>query len=125
MRTLALAAVLGIAFAASPARSAPISEQILARKRIDDSIAIAKALNQAPAAPDTSGRRSSSATDASRETEPVAVARPVAGSASDTSEIKQLPPRTLPFKQQMMFAGGFMVFVALMLTSMQNLNPND
>lgn len=43
----------------------------------------------------------------------------------DSSDLKQLPPRILPFKQQMMFAGGFMVFIALMLTSMQNLNPND
>lgn len=43
----------------------------------------------------------------------------------DSSDLKQLPARILPFKQQMMFAGGFMVFIALMLTSMQNLNPND
>lgn len=43
----------------------------------------------------------------------------------DSMDLKQLPPRTLPFRQQMMFAGGFMVFVALMLTSMQNFNPND
>lgn len=45
--------------------------------------------------------------------------------AIDSSDLKQLPPRILPLKQQMMFAGGFMVFMALMLTSMQNFNPND
>lgn len=50
---------------------------------------------------------------------------PIAAPAIDSSDLKQLPPRTLPLKQQMMFAGGFMAFLALMLTSMQNLNPND
>lgn len=43
----------------------------------------------------------------------------------DTSETHHLPPRTLPLKRQMMFAGGFMVFIALMMTSLQNFNPND
>ena len=45
--------------------------------------------------------------------------------ARDTSETHHLPPRTLPLKRQMMFAGGFMVFIALMMTSLQNFNPND
>lgn len=124
MRTIALVAMIGIAFAASPSRSAPISEQIKARKRVSDSIAIAKAFGQAAAASDTSAKQNSPTDDPAGNmgaTTPQAPAKP----ASDTSEIKQLPPRTLPFKQQMMFAGGFMVFVALMLTSMQNLNPND
>lgn len=124
MRTIALVAMIGIAFAASPSRSAPISEQIKARKRVSDSIAIAKAFSQAAAASDTSAKQNSPTNDPVGDmgaTTPLSPAKP----ASDTSEIKQLPPRTLPFKQQMMFAGGFMVFVALMLTSMQNLNPND
>jgi hypothetical protein len=43
----------------------------------------------------------------------------------DSSDLKLLPPRILPLKKQMMFAGAFMVFLALMLTSMQNFNPND
>lgn len=43
----------------------------------------------------------------------------------DSLDLKQLPPRALPLKQQMMFAGGFMIFLALMMTSMQNFNPND
>ncbi|MEN9306313.1 MAG: hypothetical protein RL173_245 [Fibrobacterota bacterium] len=43
----------------------------------------------------------------------------------DSADLKQLPPRALPLKEQMMFAGGFMIFVAIMLTSMQNFNPND
>lgn len=124
MKTFALAAVVGIAFTASPSWSAPISEQILARKRVSDSIAIAKALGQAPAPADTSAKPTTPANDPSPIAGTTAPPVPARG-ASDTSEIKQLPPRTLPFKQQMMFAGGFMVFVALMLTSMQNLNPND
>lgn len=124
MKTLALAAMLGIAVAASPSWSASMPEQIKARKRISDSIAIAKALGQAPATSDTSAKPTAPASDPSPNTGTTAPPVPARG-ASDTSGIKQLPPRTLPFKQQMMFAGGFMVFVALMLTSMQNLNPND
>lgn len=99
-------------------------EQIKARKRVSDSIAIAKALGRSGAASDTSAKPTTPANDPSPNAGTTAPPAP-AGPASDTSEIKQLPPRTLPFKQQMMFAGGFMVFVALMLTSMQNLNPND
>ena len=45
--------------------------------------------------------------------------------AIDSSDLKQLPARALPLRQQMMFAGGFMIFLAIMLTSMQNFNPND
>lgn len=36
---------------------------------------------------------------------------------------RSLPPRTLSLRHQVMFAGGFMAFVALMMTSMQNFNP--
>jgi hypothetical protein len=36
---------------------------------------------------------------------------------------RALPPRTLSLRHQVMFAGGFMAFVALMMTSMQNFNP--
>lgn len=36
---------------------------------------------------------------------------------------RSLPPRTLTLRQQVMFAGGFMAFVALMMASMQNFNP--
>jgi len=122
LRKIALLAMAGIAFTALPSRSAPISDQIKARNRISDSIAIEKAFARPAATPDTSATQNSPTNDpATAPTTPQAPAKP----ASDTSEIKQLPPRTLPFKQQMMFAGGFMVFVALMLTSMQNFNPND
>ena len=61
---------------------------------------------------------------ASQATKSVATPDPTKP-AIDSSDLKQLPPRILPLKQQMMFAGGFMVFMALMLTSMQNFNPND
>jgi len=43
----------------------------------------------------------------------------------DSSEFKKLPDRILPLSQQMMYAGGFMVFLTLMIMSLQNLNPND
>jgi hypothetical protein len=43
----------------------------------------------------------------------------------DSSQFKKLPDRVLPLSKQMMYAGGFMIFLALMITSLQNLNPND
>ncbi len=55
-------------------------------------------------------------------------AKPLADTAKpkiDTLDVKQLPPRILPLKQQMMFAGGVMIFLTLMMSSMQNFNPND
>jgi hypothetical protein len=45
--------------------------------------------------------------------------------ARDSSAVKKLPDRILPLSDQMMYAGGFMVFLALMITSLQNFNPND
>lgn len=48
----------------------------------------------------------------------------LAGAVRDSAVHKRsLPPRTLTLRQQVMFAGGFMAFVALMMTSMQNFNP--
>ncbi len=32
-------------------------------------------------------------------------------------------PAALTLRQQVMFAGGFMAFIALMMASMQNFNP--
>ncbi|HOX50773.1 MAG TPA: hypothetical protein PKY05_04760 [Fibrobacteria bacterium] len=58
---------------------------------------------------------------AATDSGPIVAARAV----RDTAEVHHLPPRTLPLKRQMMFAGGFMVFIALMMTSLQNFNPND
>lgn len=55
---------------------------------------------------------------------PVAMTDSVAA-PKDTTDLKKLPPRVLPLKDQMVFAGGFMVFIALMMTSLQNFNPND
>jgi hypothetical protein len=46
-------------------------------------------------------------------------------SAADSLSRKALPPRVMPLSDQMMYAGGFMVFLALMVASLQNLNPND
>lgn len=44
---------------------------------------------------------------------------------SSAAQVKprSLPPRTLTLRQQVMFAGGFMAFIALMMASMQNFNP--
>lgn len=48
-----------------------------------------------------------------------------AKTALDSAATRQrsLPPRTLTLRQQVMFAGGFMAFIALMMASMQNFNP--
>jgi len=71
-----------------------------------------------------SGQGPLTASPSQDSTAPVPPA-PLNAAAIDSSDLKQLPPRALPLKKQMMFAGGFMVCVALMLTSMQNFNPND
>lgn len=57
----------------------------------------------------------------------------LAGSVADSTKVlgdstaakrqRSLPPRTLSLRHQVMFAGGFMVFIALMMASMQNFNP--
>lgn len=57
----------------------------------------------------------------------------LAGSAADSAKVagdstaakrpRSLPPRTLSLRHQVMFAGGFMAFIALMMASMQNFNP--
>lgn len=64
---------------------------------------------------------------------PVATDSVFAKSASDSTKVqadstaakrpRSLPPRTLTLRQQVMFAGGFMAFIALMMASMQNFNP--
>ncbi len=72
-----------------------------------------------------SGKGPLSASVSAPDTATPAPPPPPRSGAVDSSDLKQLPPRVLPFKQQMMFAGGFMIFLAIMLTSMQNLNPND
>jgi hypothetical protein len=51
------------------------------------------------------------------------VPSPVDSSKMAAVEKRSLPPRTLSLRHQVMFAGGFMAFVALMMTSMQNFNP--
>ena len=42
---------------------------------------------------------------------------------STAKKPRALPPRSLTLRQQVMFAGGFMTFIALMMASMQNFNP--
>ena len=72
-----------------------------------------------------SGKGPLSASATPPDTTTLSAPTPPRAGAVDSSDLKQLPPRVLPFKQQMMFAGGFMIFLAVMLTSMQNFNPND
>lgn len=43
--------------------------------------------------------------------------------ADSATRKRSLPPRTLTLREQVMFAGGFMAFIALMMASMQNFNP--
>lgn len=45
------------------------------------------------------------------------------GDSVATTKQRSLPPRTLSLRHQVMFAGGFMTFIALMMASMQNFNP--
>lgn len=68
---------------------------------------------------DSIARASTSLADSLAKTDSAAKA------VRDSSQFKKLPDRILPLSEQMMYAGGFMVFLALMITSLQNFNPND
>ena len=125
MKLRALLCVAGIALSAVPARSGSIADQIAKAKadtskvvkppavRLDPTTQVPNSSTPAPAPVIASTGIAQGNPDSTTR------------APSDTTAIKQLPPRTLPFKKQMMFAGGFMIFLALMLTSMQNFNPND
>lgn len=91
----------------------------------------AQAASRPPATTD-SVPSSLSATPSSRSVPPLGDSLSSAGpdslalGASGTPSpvaARSLPPRTLTLRQQVMFAGGFMAFIALMMTSMQNFNP--
>lgn len=69
--------------------------------------------------PDSTVPRDSTGTIASTAAVPDSLGR----TAADSTRKRELPPRTLTLRQQVMFAGGFMGFVALMMASMQNFNP--
>ena len=84
-----------------------------------------------PSVPDSS--RPVAGDSASRDTSRVAKAVP--DTSKDTAKVrkpaakdtvaakKTLPPRLLSFDDQLLFALVFMSYIALMLTSLTNLNP--
>lgn len=86
-----------------------------------DSVATAKAGDStASMAPKDS---STKAVADSVLTRSVADSAKVLGDSAAATRQRSLPPRTLTLRQQVMFAGGFMAFIALMMASMQNFNP--
>jgi len=110
-RFLALASALAVATALASPLGGPGSKTVSTNPVSTVSVT----------ARDTAAKAKDSAVAAA----PVAPTDTLSKPKIDSSDLKQLPPRALPLKQQMMFAGGFMIFVAVMLTSMQNFNPND
>lgn len=61
--------------------------------------------------------------DSLRPSDSASLADSARSADSTASKPRALPPRSLTLRQQVMFAGGFMTFVALMMASMQNFNP--
>lgn len=120
--------IAGIALAAGPSRGESLAERIAKAKADSSKVVRPPTVRQDPST--ATGASAQAPTAAAPTVSPapqdaVPSSDPRVSSPKDTSAIKQLPPRTLPFKEQMMFAGGFMIFLALMITSMQNFNPND
>lgn len=133
LRAVAGVLVLVVLFGASrPGIAATGAEALIARSdslralatagKTADSIASRRVVASDSAKPDTAkiARRDTlrSASDS---------AKPLPGgegiSDSLAKKPRSLPPRTLTLREQVMFAGGFMAFVALMMASMQNFNP--
>lgn len=101
-----LALLLGASFSVAPPAADPARMQQLQNKTFS---------SQA----DSIARASTRLADSLANTDSAKTA------ARDSSAVKKLPDRVLPLSEQMMYAGGFMVFLALMITSLQNFNPND
>lgn len=83
-----------------------------------DSVATAKAGDSATTVP--TGSQVSTDSVLARS---AADSAKVAGDSTAAKRQRTLPPRTLTLRLQVMFAGGFMAFIALMMASMQNFNP--
>lgn len=86
-----------------------------------DSVATAKAGDSTASMPAT-GSPATTVTD-SVLVRSAADSATVRGDSTAATRKRSLPPRTLTLRQQVMFAGGFMAFIALMMASMQNFNP--
>lgn len=127
---LVLLTVSVLGTAAEPLRSAPMA---LAEASAMDST---RARPVAPVAsvPDST-RRTAKDSMAARDTSLASLARSVSDTSKDTTKVrksaikdtvavkKTLSPRLLGFDDQLLFALVFMSYIALMLTSMTNLNP--
>lgn len=133
LRALAGALALVVLFGASrPGIAATGAEALIARsdsiralaaaRPASDSAAARRAISLDSAKPDTA---SFAKRDSLRGSSDSATLLPGVGSLSDSlaKKPRSLPPRTLTLREQVMFAGGFMAFVALMMASMQNFNP--
>ena len=65
-------------------------------------------------------------TDSLRAGQDSTIAQPKSkrqGAVQDSTVKKSIPPRILSFEDQLLFAMVFMSYIALMLTSMTNVNP--
>lgn len=118
---LGLAGVLVVLPAIPPPVHAQASNSLAGspfqRAATGDSLATAKGADSSSAS-----AKGSSATD-SVKVPSVADSAKARGDSSVATRQRSLPPRTLTLRRQVMFAGGFMAFVALMMASMQNFNP--
>lgn len=94
--------------AGSPFERAATADSVATAKAVDSAAAVATG---SPASTDSVFARSTA--DSTK----------VQGDSTATKRPRSLPPRTLTLRQQVMFAGGFMAFIALMMASMQNFNP--
>lgn len=125
---LVLLTVSVLGTAAEPLRSAPMA---LAEAAAMDS---ARPVAPVSSVPDST-RRTAKDSTAARDTSLASLARGVSDTSKDTSKVrksavkdtvaakKTLSPRLLGFDDQLLFALVFMSYIALMLTSMTNLNP--
>lgn len=127
---LVLLTISVVGTTAEPLRSAPAALAEAAAMDTAERLP-ARSPSSLPAVPDSSRpvAKDSAARDASRTAKAVAdtskdsleVRKPA---AKDTAAVKKtLSPRLLSFDDQLLFALVFMSYVALMLTSMTNLNP--
>lgn len=115
----ALVALLATARPLQAQASNSLAGSPFERAATADSLATAKAGDSLSS---TAATGSQAATD-SVLVKSAADSAKVRGDSTAATRQRSLPPRTLTLRQQVMFAGGFMAFIALMMASMQNFNP--
>lgn len=128
LRTTAIVLALVVLFgAAHPGYSAQVPGVATVVAKNESAVAANAKADSASARPAVPGASDSTAKPLSSAHDSASVrsrAPADSGSVPDSSAHKRaLPERTLTLRQQVMFAGGFMAFVALMMASMQNFNP--